>query len=110
MAMEPLAEQALFQRVHAEFSSRGLLGRPLRLTLDAELYRVICDDRCFSVYRINSRPNLPPGVPGWTVCRLSAEQCLGRGAHECQAGDWLEHPHLEEACRWVENIIKQLGG
>jgi hypothetical protein len=102
----------LFERVHEAFAQRGLLGRALRVAAQGHAYSVRCDDNCFTVYRVNEKPHIPPGLPGWTVCRLGPGQCFSLTADEAsgtpsgpggQAG-----VHLDQAQAWVELVIARL--
>jgi hypothetical protein len=82
------------------FAQRGLLGRRLTVEREGRTYRLFCDQRSFSVHRINPHRGLPPGNPGWLVCRLDAEGLfeeagspeLARCRLACghKLADWLE--------------------
>lgn len=66
----------LFGLVRDEFARKGLLRRAMRITAHDTVYSVRCDEDCFTVYRINKNPHLPPGLPGWVVCRISNDDCF----------------------------------
>jgi hypothetical protein len=110
-----MAEQGcagLFHRVHQAFAQRGLLGRALRIESRGRAYSVRCDDDCFTVYRVNDKPYLPPGLPGWTVCRLGPGQCFSLAADDpgCPPPAQVcgEGGHVEQAEAWVELVIARL--
>ena len=75
MSEKTLSE--LFGSVRDEFDRKGLLRRAVRLVAHDKIYSVRCDEDCFTVYRINKNPHLPPGLPGWMVCRISDSECFG---------------------------------
>ncbi|MCB2228975.1 MAG: hypothetical protein KQH53_20035 [Desulfarculaceae bacterium] len=100
--------EALFSLVLGEFSQRGLLGRAIEVRLLGRAYSVRCDLECFSLYRVNERPHVPPGMPGWTVCRLSAAECFSLDASENACPDPASPESLSEARAWVERIISAL--
>lgn len=92
------AEQ--LDKVREFFRARGLLGKKLNLQVGGQTYRLVCDDRALAVFRVNERKGLPPGNPGWMVCRLDRdslfEECASPGLNQCQLAcphtlrDWLE--------------------
>lgn len=105
----------LFERVRDAFAQRGLLGRALRLEALGHAYSVRCDERCFTVYRVNEKPHLPPGLPGWTVCRLGVDECFSlalaepEGSPEGQGGEaGPQITHLDQAEAWVELVVARL--
>ncbi len=87
-------------RVREFFHSRGLFGQSLELSHEDQTYRLICDERALAVFRVNKNQGLPPGNPGWMVCRLDSdslfEECAAPGLAECKLAcphslrDWLE--------------------
>jgi hypothetical protein len=105
----------LFERVREAFARRGLLGRALRVEALGRSYSVRCDDECFTVYRVNDKPYLPPGLPGWIVCRLGPDQCFSL-ATEDQGGPPVpgeaagagQPGHLDQAEAWVELVLARL--
>lgn len=99
---------ALFEMVHESFARRGVLGRALRIEHQGRLYSVRCDDDCFTVYRINDRPFLPPGLPGWSVCRLGRAECfsLELGGAACPLPQ--DEEHLAQARAWAEMVLARL--
>ncbi|MFH1057319.1 MAG: hypothetical protein V1797_01410 [Pseudomonadota bacterium] len=107
MATDPLDE--LFAKIHAAFAARGLLRRALRVRETGCAYSLRCDDDCFTVYRINPRPFLPPGEPGWTVCRLERAACFSLGAGpEASCPLPQDAAHLAAARQWVELALSHL--
>jgi hypothetical protein len=82
------------------FRCRGLFGQSLELKCEEQTYRLICDERAMAVFRVNRNQVLPPGNPGWMVCRLDNdslfEECAEPGLAECRLScpnslqDWLE--------------------
>jgi hypothetical protein len=106
--MPRMRAEELFSRVHREFSRRGLLGRALRVRALGRAYSVRCDAECFSLYRVNERPHVPPGMPGWTVCRLAAAECFSLDASEERCPEPASPQALEEARAWVERILAAL--
>ncbi|MCF8032656.1 MAG: hypothetical protein K9K66_06735 [Desulfarculaceae bacterium] len=106
--MPTMKADELFSLVQGEFSRRGLLGRILEMHLLGNAYSVRCDMDCFSLYRVNQRPHVPPGMPGWTVCRLSAAECFSLDASEKTCPEPASPQSLHEARAWVERIISAL--
>jgi hypothetical protein len=106
MVLDPQAE--IFAKAHEAFRCRGLLGRTLRVSHEDRLYSVRCDQDCFSVYRVNQKPFLPPGLPGWMVCRLTRQECfsLDQEEHACRLPQTPEQ--LEEALAWLELVLRSL--
>lgn len=102
MARTSTAE--LFAEVQEAFTIRNLLGRPIRLSVEGASFRVRCDQLSFTVYRINEQHHIPPGLPGWTVCRLSDGECLSQG------GEAEEAPvdQLALVQRWVSTVLGAL--
>ena len=100
--------EELFSLVRGEFSRRGILGQVLEVRLLGRGYRVRCDQDCFSLYRVNERPHVPPGLPGWTVCRLGATECFSLDAGENTCPEPASPQSLREARAWVERIISAL--
>lgn len=98
----------LFELVHEAFAQRGLLGRALRVEAQGRVYSVRCDDGCFTVYRVNEKPHIPPGLPGWTVCRLGPGQCFSLAADEAFTPGAETGVHLDQAEAWVELVIARL--
>lgn len=98
----------LFAQVRDEFARRGLLGRVVRLQQRGRFYSVRCDEDCFVVYRVNDRAHLPPGLPGWVVCRLSSGGCFSLDPAD-DSCDWPpEGPGLEAAAAWVTAVTEAL--
>ena len=56
-----------------------------------------CDDACFSVYRVNDKSYLPPGLPGWMVCRVSADECFSLDQDEASCGLDQTPERMEQA-------------
>jgi hypothetical protein len=86
------------------FHQRGLFDQNLEISLEGQAYRLVCDDRAFAVFRLNQNQGLPPGNPGWMVCRLDRdslfEECDTQGLAQCK----LACPHgLRE---WLELVDK----
>ncbi len=106
--MEHAQADKLFEQVRQQFESRGLLGRVLRLELEGKPYSVRCDADCFSLYRINEKPHLPPGLPGWTVCRLTLGECFSLDGQEVCAPDEVPQDDGSQARLWVEAVLAAL--
>ncbi|MFH1033634.1 MAG: hypothetical protein V1806_03935 [Pseudomonadota bacterium] len=102
------SQAAIFAKALEAFRQRGLLGRALRISHGQRLYSVRCDQDCFSVYRVNEKPFLPPGLPGWMVCRLSREECfsLDQDERTCHLPQTPEQ--LDEALAWLELVLQSL--
>ncbi len=100
--------EALFEMVREGFARRGLLGRALRVEHLGHLYSVRCDEDCFTVYRVNDKPFLPPGLPGWSVCRLGRRECfsLEMGGVACPLPTGGEQ--VAQARAWVEMVLERL--
>ena len=102
------SQAVIFARAHQAFARRGLLRQSLRLSQGERLYSVRCDDDCFSVYRVNDKPYLPPGLPGWMVCRLSASECFSLDPEE-RACSLPQSPELlAQASAWLELVLEIL--
>lgn len=102
------SQDAVFAQAREAFARRGLLRRSLRMSLEGRLYSVRCDDDCFSLYRVNEKPFLPPGLPGWMVCRLSAGECfsLDRDEKACALPQTPEQ--VAQARTWLELVLEHL--
>lgn len=92
------------EQVREFFRSRGLYGQSLELKQGDQTYRLVCDERALAVFRVNHNQGLPPGNPGWMVCRLDNdslfEECDTEGLAQCK----LACPHgLKE---WLELVDK----
>ncbi len=103
--MSEHSRAAIFTKAHQAFSRRGLLRQSLRLTHGERLYSVRCDDDCFSVYRVNDKPFLPPGLPGWMVCRLSREECFSLDQEEGACVLPQTPEQLGQAQAWLELVL-----
>lgn len=101
------APEEILRRIQEIFRREGLFGRDIRLRRDGAAYRVRCDETAFVVYRVNEPSGLPPGDPGWPVCRVDArevyEERRAPNLKECClsctlcAADWLEAVRRELA-------------
>ncbi|MCB2193132.1 MAG: hypothetical protein KQI62_16290 [Deltaproteobacteria bacterium] len=98
----------LFDLVLREFSRRDLLGQVVRVQVYGRTYSARCDAECFSLYRINERPHVPPGMPGWTVCRLAQAECFSLDLREEACPEPSSPQALEEARAWVERLLAAL--
>ncbi len=92
----------LLAEVQAAFACRDLLDRPVRLSAGGKTFRVRCDQVSFSVYQVNEHHHIPPGIPGWTVCRLTCQDCLGSG------GDTGGVGQVESVRQWVRTVLGAL--
>ncbi|MBI4797663.1 MAG: hypothetical protein HY794_02780 [Desulfarculus sp.] len=102
------SQDAVFAQAREAFARRGLLRHSLRLCLGERLYSVRCDDDCFSIYRVNEKPFLPPGLPGWMVCRLSAGECFSLDQDEKACALPQTPEQLAQARAWLELVLKSL--
>ncbi len=95
------------ERVREFFRQRGLYGQSLVLSHGDQTYRLICDERALAVFRVNHNQGLPPGNPGWMVCRLDNdslfEECGAPGLAQCK----LACPHSLQD--WLEFVDKNFG-
>ena len=90
----------VFAQIQELFRRLGILGQKLRLEFEGNKYLISCDERAFLVYRINEQDAVPPGVPGWPVCLVTAETVVdecGPAPLKCEyfstglaLPDWLE--------------------
>lgn len=103
--MECPGAAELFRRVRQEFAQRGLLGQALRVSLQGRRYSVRCDADCFSLYRINEKPHVPPGLPGWTVCRLGRVECYSLDRQEAACPLPASDEALAQAGAWVAAVV-----
>jgi hypothetical protein len=95
------------EKVREFFHARGLFGQSLELNCDDQLYRLICDERALAVFRVNNNQGLPPGNPGWMVCRLDRDSLFEECDESGLAGCKLACPHgLKE---WLELVDKNFG-
>ena len=106
--MPASTNQDLFAKVRSEFERRGLLGRALRFSSGGGLYSMRCDLSGFTIYRINSKPHLPPGLPGWTVCRLSPQECIALADQRAVCPPPREENMGGNAAAWVALAISVL--
>ena len=106
--MEPDPLDQLFQQVRDAFAARGLLRQAIRVVEDGRVYSLRCDDACFTVYRINDKPFLPPGEPGWMVCRLESGLCFSLDPAGQTCGLPPDQTRLTAARTWVELAKKHL--
>ncbi len=101
-------------RVQEFFRARGLFGHRLALGQGGCTYRITCDERAFAVFRVNEARGLPPGNPGWMVCRLDRDSlfeecrtpglCQGHLACPHDLGAWLEL--IDES--WKQGLWREL--
>ncbi|MCA1988202.1 MAG: hypothetical protein LDL07_03520 [Desulfarculus sp.] len=106
--MEPDPRDQLFAAVRAAFATRGLLRQAIRIREGGRAYSLRCDDECFTVYRINDKPFLPPGEPGWMVCRLEGGACFSLDPEGDTCGLPPDPAGLEAARAWAELALKHL--
>jgi hypothetical protein len=76
----------LLHRIQDLFRDLGLGDQKLTLTHAGQKFLVSCDALAFTVYRLNENSHVPPGVPGWPVCLVTAETVV----------DESSPPHFEE--------------
>lgn len=100
--------QDLFDLVQREFARRGLLGQMIRVQVYGRSYSARCDAECFSLYRINERPHVPPGMPGWTVCRVARTECFSLDLREEGCPEPSSPQALKEARAWVDRLLAAL--
>ena len=106
--MEPDPLDQLFNEVRAAFAARGLLRQAIRISQDGRAYSLRCDDACFTVYRINEKPFLPPGEPGWMVCRLECGVCFSLDPAGEPCGLPQDPARLAAARAWADLAKKHL--
>lgn len=90
----------LFHQIQEFFRELGIFDQQLTLEYEEAQYLISCDNQAFLVYRINEQGGIPPGVPGWPVCLVTAETIVdecGPVPLECEyfatglaLPDWLE--------------------
>ncbi|MBW1917142.1 MAG: hypothetical protein JRI57_03850 [Deltaproteobacteria bacterium] len=90
----------LFRQIQDLFRRLGIFGQKLPLEFEGYKYLISCDERAFLVYRINEQCGVPPGIPGWPVCLVTAETVVDECSPsplECEffntglaLADWLE--------------------
>ncbi|BEQ15400.1 hypothetical protein [Desulfoferula mesophila] len=110
MAVQGIGEpgKELFDLVLREFARRDLLDQVVRVRVYGRFYSARCDAECFSLYRINERPHVPPGLPGWTVCRLARSECFSLDLSEEAVPEPSSGQALAEARAWVERLLAAL--
>ena len=106
--MECELNQEIFRGIRGEFDQLGLLGRVVKLKLDGKLFSVRCDDRVFTVYRVNSGAHLPPGLPGYAVCRLAPDECFALDRAEALDAGCLDQDHLNQARDWARLALAEI--
>jgi hypothetical protein len=95
------------ETVREFFRLRGLFGQSLELNHQEQRYRLICDERALAVFRVNHNQGLPPGNPGWMVCRLDNDSLFEECDEPGLAGCKLACPHgLKE---WLELVDENFG-
>ena len=82
-----LPSAALLSQIQARFQELGLYGQKVTLTHHGRKYTARCDDHAFSIYRVNENGHLPPGVPGWPVCLVTADTAVDEYSHPALAED-----------------------
>ncbi|MDD3580570.1 MAG: hypothetical protein PHW74_06085 [Desulfobacca sp.] len=98
---EPQKSASLvFAQIQDLFHRLGIFGQKLQLEFEGNKYLISCDARAFLVYRVNEQGAVPPGVPGWPVCLVTAETVVdecGPAPLKCEyfstglaLPDWLE--------------------
>lgn len=95
----------LFAKVHRVFGEKGLLGRSHRIMVGKRKVRVLCDEASFTVYAVNEYYHLPPGVPGWMVCRLTASDFCAMAEDQPDFEGECEEGNLDSAAVWVEAVL-----
>ena len=100
--------QEVFGEIRGEFLRLGLLGRVFKLKLDGKMFSVRCDDRVFTVYRINSGAHIPPGLPGYAVCRLAPDECFALDRAEDLDSGCLDQDHLDQARVWARLALEEI--
>lgn len=101
----------LFDLLRDEFTRKGLLRRAMRFTADDKVYSVRCDEDCFTIYHLNKKPHLPPGLPGWVVCRISDNDCFSLDEVEpdrLPSSDGSADGHVDTARAWSELVLAGL--
>jgi hypothetical protein len=106
--MELFSSTELFSHIKEEFVRRGLLKKVVRLRSNGDQYSVRCDDDCFTLYRVNSNSHIPPGMPGWMVCRLSTQECFSLDEDHAACHWRGNHGHLEQARQWTRLVVALL--
>lgn len=66
----------LLQQLIGIFTDKGWLNQTVRIKHRGCRYRLLCSEKTFIAYRINSRSGLSPGVPGWPVCIIDRDQIV----------------------------------
>ena len=98
----------LFNQARRAFADKGLLGRALRLLDNGCLYSARCDAALFTVYRVNDKPFLPPGLPGWMVCRLGPAECFSLAGPQAACPPAQDDQDLDQARQWVALVLERL--
>lgn len=104
--MSRSAATQLFTRVREAFDRAGLLDQALSIKVQDRQYRVCCNNQSFTVYQINHQHHIPPGLPGWSVCRLTPTDC-----HSHEPGCGLEDDgpsQLQTVDGWVNTVLENL--
>jgi len=77
------------------FEGKGWLNKHLRIKYQDKTYRVHCNEQLFFAYRINEYSYLPPGAPGWFVCKVGQDYVFDESGPSYPAStepsiqDWL---------------------
>jgi hypothetical protein len=80
------------------FESKGWLNQTLRIKYRDRKYRIFCSRTRFMAYRINDHCGVSPGIPGWPVCFVTADQIL-------EDTDLSEFASNEPAAQeWVQSL------
>jgi hypothetical protein len=91
-----------FSEIQHIFRENNIFDEKISIEHEGELYRLWCSDQSFIIYRVNPNPNIPPGIPGWTVCLVNKT----KDCHECCASSTVTD-HLK--CRlkindWMDKV------
>ncbi len=99
--------EELLARAREAFAARGLMGKVVAFVAGGRRFHARCDRECFTVYEVNQTPHLPPGLPGWMVCRLGVGQCFGLAPGE-SCPPPVGQGELARAGQWVELTLASL--
>ena len=96
-----------FSEIQHIFRENKILNKKISIEHEGKLYRLWCNDQSFSIYRVNPHQNIPPGIPGWTVCLINkttdCDECCTSstvsGHLKCglKINDWMDK--VRQYCR-----------
>ncbi len=98
----------LLGRIQDLFRELGLFEQRLALTHEGQKYLSSCNGAAFTVYRLNENSHVPPGIPGWPVCLVTAEAVIDETSPPFLAEDeFASGLTLQDWLRLIEETFRK---